>query len=433
MFTEREQCNNMNKADTSPMQRTTEQAIIEQAALAAERKLGVGIRVRKELRTARRDTFRPDAVIAITADGHTHRFVAEAKATDRIETLAYANARLRRAIEHGFPGYRPLLIAPYMTRALAGHCRKLKLPFLDMAGNAYLEAPGLFIYTTGEPRPDAAPVQTHRATTAAGARVVFALICRPELIQATYRELALAAGVALGTVGGVLDDLQARGFLRKGKRAPNLRNTRQLVDDWITHYAATLRPKLHPRRFQCEPALLLAADFKQLHAYWGGEVAGQRLTGYLMPEHFLIYLAGPLNPLLTQGHMRLADNGNTEILDAFWPEALIVNADHPDAGAAPLAPWAKSAREAAKFTQWRPAPGKQRGADPTGLGLQGSPARSSVKRVEWRSHSGSRANQKPRVVPPLLAYADLMITGEGRNLETAKLIYDKFLAPVFDA
>jgi len=30
----------------------------------------------------------------------------------------------------------------------------------------------------------------------------------------------------------------------------------------------------------------------------------------------------------------------------------------PHAGAAPLAPWDKSARKAAKFTQWRPAPGK---------------------------------------------------------------------------
>jgi hypothetical protein len=47
-----------------------------------------------------------------------------------------------------------------------------------------------------------------------------------------------------------------------------------------------------------------------------------------------------------------------------------------------------------KFTQWRPAPGKRRGAHPTGLGRKGSPARSSVRRVKWRSHSGSRANQR---------------------------------------
>jgi hypothetical protein len=63
------------------------------------------------------------------------------------------------------------------------------------------------------------------------------------------------------------------------------------------------------------------------------------------------------------------------------------------AGAAPLALWAKSVRKAANFTQWRPAPGKRKGADPTGLGLQGSPARSSVKRVAGRSPAGSRAKQ----------------------------------------
>src|SRR6185437_5812489 len=73
------------------------------------------------------------------------------------------------------------------------------------------------------------------------------------------------------------------------------------------------------------------------------------------------------------------------------------------AGAAPLAPSAKSARKAAKFTQWRPAPGKRRGADPTGLGHKGSPARSSVKRVEWRSHSGSRAIQ---LVPEPASFDD---------------------------
>lgn len=350
------------------MQRTPELAIIEQAALAAERKLGLRVRVLKQARTVGPGVTQPDALVEIAADGHTHRFVAEAKATDRVETLAYANAQLRRMIAQGFPGYRPLLLAPYLTRTLADQCRRLKLPFLDMAGNAYLEAPGLLIYATGEPRADALRTPTHRAATAAGARVVFALLCWPELTQANYRELALAAGVALGTVGGVLADLHARGFLPKGKRPPRLRNTPQLVAEWIANYAATLRPKLHPRRFQCEPARLLAADFTELHAWWGGEVAGQKLTGYLKPERFLIYLTGPLNPLLARGRMRVADNGNTEILDAFWPEAPIAATD-----------------------------------------------------------------LKRRTVPPLLAYADLMITGEGRNVETAKLIYDQFLAPALGA
>jgi hypothetical protein len=32
------------------------------------------------------------------------------------------------------------------------------------------------------------------------------------------------------------------------------------------------------------------------------------------------------------------------------------------------------------------------------------------------------------IVPPLLVYADLMATGDDRNIETAGIIYDKYLA-----
>jgi hypothetical protein len=41
------------------------------------------------------------------------------------------------------------------------------------------------------------------------------------------------------------------------------------------------------------------------------------------------------------------------------------------------------------------------------------------------------ANEKyPDIVPPILAYADLMATEDGRNLETARLIYEQFLEPI---
>jgi hypothetical protein len=32
------------------------------------------------------------------------------------------------------------------------------------------------------------------------------------------------------------------------------------------------------------------------------------------------------------------------------------------------------------------------------------------------------------IAPPLLIYADLMATGDDRNIETAEVIYDKYLA-----
>jgi hypothetical protein len=93
---------------------------------------------------------------------------------------------------------------------LAEHCRVLHLPFLDTAGNAYLDAPGLTIYVTGEPRPDIARDDPrYRAYTTVGMKVVFALLCWPELAEATHRNLAAAAQVALGTVGPVIEDLES--------------------------------------------------------------------------------------------------------------------------------------------------------------------------------------------------------------------------------
>jgi hypothetical protein len=84
------------------------------------------------------------------------------------------------------------------------------------------KAPGLTIYVTGEPRP--ADVQDdirYRAFTPAGMKVVFVMLCQPALAEATYRDLARAAGVALGAVGPVVGDLQARGFLVQREQDAN--------------------------------------------------------------------------------------------------------------------------------------------------------------------------------------------------------------------
>jgi hypothetical protein len=39
----------------------------------------------------------------------------------------------------------------------------------------------------------------------------------------------------------------------------------------------------------------------------------------------------------------------------------------------------------------------------------------------------------PDVVPPVLAYADLLATHDGRNAEAARMIYEKRIAPAFSA
>jgi hypothetical protein len=340
-----------------PHQPLREQAILNDALDAVKRMAGLDMRV------APNALPRGFADALLEADAPTARvqFGAEIKTARHLATVGMVKEQLA----HLASGVHPLLVAPYITRTLAEHCRELKLNFIDTAGNAYINVPGLTIYVTGERRPTTLTGDDphYRAYTEVGMKVTFAFLCDQELADETYREIARVAQVAFGTVGPVIKDLENRGHLVQRGRRKTLVNTRGLMEAWVTRYPDALRPKLFRNRYQADIDRLETLDLRGMQAFWGAEIAGQRLTGYLKPEHFTLYVRGDTKHLLTQARMRLDLNGNTELLQAFWnlPE----NPAHPD------------------------------------------------------------------LVPPLLAYADLVATQDGRNLETARLLYEQFLEPLY--
>jgi hypothetical protein len=140
---------------------------------------------------------------------------------------------------------------------LAEECRRLDLPFLDTAGNLYLPTDTFVVDIRGKVRPAQPFKDKYRANNPAGLKVIFALLCRPALAGAPYREVAKLAKVALGAIGPVLNDLTQRGYLQKSQNAGwNLLRKKELLNEWVTYYPANLRPALRPRRYQ--------ADRKQL-------------------------------------------------------------------------------------------------------------------------------------------------------------------------
>lgn len=332
-----------------------EETVLEEAFAALRRTAGIEAQIIK-----RCDPHAAgDALIEVETAAKKYKFLAEVKTVRHFATIGLVKEQLTQLDR----GVYPLLVAPFITRALAEHCRALHLPFLDTAGNAYLDAPGLTVYITGEPRPDVARNELrYRAYTTVGMKVVFALLCRPELAEATRRNLAAAAQVALGTVGPVIEDLKNRGYLVQRNKTV-LTNTKKLMEEWVARFPDALRPKLFKNRYQADIDRLLTLNLHEQRAFWGAEVAAQRLTGYLKPERFAIYLHGDGKPLLNRARMRLDPKGNTELLQVFW--GFPVDPNHAD------------------------------------------------------------------LVPPLLAYADLMATQDGRNLEAARLLYEQFLEPTY--
>ena len=306
---------------------TTEHRILDAALKALQRTAGLHAQIHAAPASHDRAA---EAVVEFTANRRKYCFRAEVKTVDRFATPAMIKAQGTAERE------QPLLVAPYITREVAERCRQLDLPFIDTAGNAYFEGPGLLVYVVGQARPADLHQDSFRALNPAGLQIAFALLCRPDLIRTTYREIAARAGVALGTVGPVLKDLEARGFLRfrrKGDR--KLLDSERLVQEWVTHYPVTLRPKLNPRRFQGEAGRLQQAGLVQHNAYWGGEPAAERLTRYLKPAHFTIYAREPIAKLIAAGKLRADATGNVEILYAFWN--LDTDKEFPDVVPAVLA------------------------------------------------------------------------------------------------
>jgi hypothetical protein len=300
-----------------------EHQILEDALAALQATMGAKAKVLPFPKTQPR--LNADALLEITLQGQKQLFLVEVKAIDRRIAVGQIRAQLQDLIDRYYPGYRPLLVTGFATTHLAEECRRLELPFLDTAGNLYLHTDNFLAYVRGQARPDRPFKDEYRANHPAGLKITFALLCKPALAGVPYRELARLAQVGLGTIGPVLNDLTQRGFLRKGKTpAGTLAKAKELLNEWVTYYPANLRPTLHARRYQAGREQLMQTDLAPFGAYWGGEYGAEQLTRYLKAERFLIYNPGTPPPaLMTKARMRLATDGNTEILQTFWhPELL---------------------------------------------------------------------------------------------------------------
>jgi hypothetical protein len=268
---------------------------------------------------------RADAALEITHGKHKARYLVEIKQTVPAGAVGHIVAQLQRFNKPA------MLITRYVTPPMAERLRELNTAFIDTAGNAYLNAPPIFIYVTGrKPAETEEGVRRIKAFRPTGLHVVFALLCRPELIDAPYRDIARAAHVALGTVGWVMYDLKRLDYLvERGKHGRRLLNLQKLLDAWVTAYAQQLRPKLYVGRFRAQTAdWWQTVHWHEVGAFLGGEAAAARLTDYLKPETTTIYVAKDLDTFLIKHRLQRDPTGDVEVLKAFWQFDYPWN--HPD-------------------------------------------------------------------------------------------------------
>jgi len=299
---------------------------------------------------------RADVLVRLAVPGIDGQFVVEVKSQLNSVTLGMALHQLAHFPQKG------MIVTDYINPKMAERLKAADIPFLDVAGNAYLNTPPIYVFIKGnKPSEKTQRKPPTRAFQPTGLKMLFALLCYPDLENASYRDIAKAADIALGSVGWVITDLKELGYLvDMGKRGRRLINKEKLVERWVTTFPEQLRPKFLLGRYRAvDPDWWKHAALNSLQAYWGGEVAASKLTKYLKPEQVTIYTKEKPGKLLLTNKLKKDPQGNVEVLEAFW---------------------------------------------------QGE--------YNW---------SQTTLAPPLLIYADLIATGDARNIETAKMIYEQEL------
>ena len=217
-----------------------------------------------------------------------------------------------------------LLFTDYVHQQLAEKLREEGVEFVDLAGNAYLNRPWLYVFVTGRKR-IRAPERPTRAFQATGLKLIFLLLKNPDAVNWNYRDLAEAVGIALGGIGWIRGDLRDLGFVRLvGRRQRRLTNRIDLFDRWVVGYGERLRPKLLQNRYRIAGDRQLDGLVDQIKTtantdktLIGGELGAALLMGTLRPERATLHLLGDPLKIITQLRLIPDPDGPVDVLTGF--------------------------------------------------------------------------------------------------------------------
>ncbi|MBO2543786.1 hypothetical protein J0871_05095 [Salegentibacter sp. BDJ18] len=251
-----------------------------------------------------------------------------------------------------------ILIAEYISIKATQELKKRGINYIDVAGNAFIKHQDIAIFVEGQKNTKKDKTNQSRAFQEAGLKIIFHLLNKPENFQDSYRSIAEQADVSVGSVSNVMAELEQLNYILKTENKRVLKNKTELLERWVVDFNANLRPRILRKRMRFK-------DNEQLKNWRGLE---------LYSENGSILWGG--------------EPGGAILTDSLRPEQFTVFTDLE------LSQVAKT------------------------LGL--IPSEAGTVEVLQKFWTGNDTTSK--TAPALLVYADLINSGYGRNIETAKKI-----------
>ncbi|HEY1202727.1 MAG TPA: type IV toxin-antitoxin system AbiEi family antitoxin [Niastella sp.] len=257
-----------------------------------------------------------DASITIGFGGVEHRFNVEIKGEMR------PGQALQVIEQFGNKKEQWLLVARYIPQPLKEKFKGLGINYLELAGNCYINVKGIFVFVADQKVTPVRETATGKLWKPTGLKFLMAIINNPDLLNASYREIAIAAGIAFGSIGPLLGELQKEGYTQKDGNVEKLFNKNRLVNRWTELYHASLRPRLIKGRFRFlrQEIRMNWQQLKSTGIYWGAEPGAALLTQRIIPEYFTVYTEQSGNELVKLLGVVPDNDGNITVLEKFWGE-----------------------------------------------------------------------------------------------------------------
>lgn len=220
-----------------------------------------------------------------------------------------------------------LIVGPRVNAKSADMMRNRGIWFVDGAGNAFLRDAGLLVDVRGRrAEPGLGVIERVQSDAVANpftpkrARVVFALLADPELVDAPFRTIAQRAGVSLGIAKQAIDALQSVGFVEQlGSRRRLIRGS-ELLDLWSSTYPGGLG--------RSNRIFVGRGDVRSwsLPTAMTAAISGEQAVPQLIrnPESLVVYIVDGdraedvLRELIFQNRWRSDPHGNIIVRDLFW-------------------------------------------------------------------------------------------------------------------
>ncbi|MCG6937721.1 MAG: hypothetical protein LJE83_06050 [Gammaproteobacteria bacterium] len=223
-----------------------------------------------------------------------------------------------------------LLIADFVNPVMAEKFRRRSISFVDCAGNLFIKDNNSNYYVKGK-KPSCLRARRvrGRAFNTAGLKLIYAIFNHPKLLHATYRDISKIVKIALGSIGPVIDDLHASGYiLDDGQR--RLVNKKRLFERWVDGYLEKLRPQQILACYTSDNENWWKnARPAEFDGMWGGEVTVAKSTPFMMPETVTLYFSSDEKHRNFADHydLKMDDNGEICVYKTFWPQQTQTNAE----------------------------------------------------------------------------------------------------------